>query len=91
MPQNMNENRVQDAEIELIDYVRIIIKWKTWILVGTFIITAIVAVKSYTFPNDENKIYQSSLVVKLGIRGIDKKGRYDFIGTPSGTKMLIER
>ena len=51
------ENRA-DGEIELVDYLRIIWKWKYLVLIGTMIITTAIGITSYN--STEKQIFQTT-------------------------------
>jgi hypothetical protein len=77
--------KVQD-EIELIDVLRVIWKWKYLILVGTLIFALIAAVISLNSPQN----YRVNMVLQPGVVGIDARGRQIYIDSPQNIKALIE-
>ena len=65
----------QEDEVELIDYLRVIWKWKWLIVAGTLICAIIAAVISLQMPG----IYEISTAIKPGIAGIDDKGNLIYV------------
>ena len=77
--------KVQD-EIELIEILRVVWKWKYLILVGTSIFALIAAVISLNRPQN----YRVNMVLQPGVVGIDARGRQIYIDSPQNIKALIE-
>jgi capsular polysaccharide biosynthesis protein len=73
-------------EIELIDYLRVIWKWRYLILVGTIVCTLTITFVSLAMP----KIYRIDTVLQPGVVGIDKNGNNRYIDSPANIKTLIE-
>ena len=65
----------QEDEINLIDYLRVLWKWKWLIIAGTLICAVAAAVISLQMP----EIYEVSTVIEPGISGIDNKGKFIYI------------
>jgi capsular polysaccharide biosynthesis protein len=94
MEQQMSENnksdRIQasnsDDEIELIDLLRVIWRWKYLIIFGTAFFVIIAAVISYNSP----KIYQVQTVLKPGILKLTDDGKEIYIDTPENIIGMIE-
>ncbi|MBL7196271.1 MAG: hypothetical protein ISS64_08275 [Desulfobacterales bacterium] len=64
-----------EDEINLIDYLRVLWKWKWLIIAGTLICAVVAAVISFQTP----KIYEISTVIKSGIVGIKDDGGFIYI------------
>ena len=61
-----------DDEVQLIDYLRVIWKWKWLIILGTFVCMVVAGVVSFNMP----KIYEVSMAIEPGIIGTDRDGRF---------------
>jgi uncharacterized protein involved in exopolysaccharide biosynthesis len=77
--------KVQD-EIELIDILRVIWKWKYLILAGTLICGLIAGAISWSQP----KIYRVDMVLQAAVVRMDSRGKKTYIETPKNIKTLIE-
>ena len=75
-----------DDEIELMDYLRVIWKWKYLILLGTVVCGVIAAIISLNM----NKIYTINMVLRPGILSVGEKGKNVYIDTPQNIKALID-
>jgi capsular polysaccharide biosynthesis protein len=75
-----------EDEIELIDYLRVIWKWKHLIIVGTVVCGVIAAIISLNM----NKIYSIGMVLRPGILSIGEQGKNVYIDTPQNIKALID-
>jgi len=75
-----------EDEIELIDLLRVIWKWKYLIIGGTFVCAVAALVISLFLP----KIYRIETVIRPGILSFNEKGQSSFIDTPDNIKALIE-
>ena len=75
-----------EDEIELMDYLLVIWKWKYLILAGTFAFAIVVAIISFIQP----KMYLTSIVLKPEVLKIDENGNEVFIDSPENIKVLIE-
>ena len=64
-----------DDEIQLIDYLRVIWKWKWLIILGTFVCMVVAGVVSFNMP----KIYEVSMTIEPGIIGVDKGGKFIYL------------
>ena len=64
-----------EDEINLIDYLRVLWKWKWLIIAGALICAVAAAVISLQMP----KIYEVSTTIEPGIAGIDDKGKFIYI------------
>lgn len=73
-------------EIELIEILRVIWKWKYLILAGTFACALIVGIISLNRP----KIYRIDMVIQPAMVGMDSRGKKIFIDSPQTIKTLIE-
>jgi hypothetical protein len=76
----------QEDEIELIDLLRVIWKWKYIIIGGTLVCALAAMVICSIMP----KIYLIETVIRPGILSIGKEGKKNYIDTPENIKALIE-
>jgi capsular polysaccharide biosynthesis protein len=84
---NPNEHRYYpEDEIELIDILRVIWKWKYFILIGTTICGVLAAIISLRM----EKIYSIAMVLRPGILSIEEGGKNVFIDSPQNIKAIIE-
>jgi LPS O-antigen subunit length determinant protein (WzzB/FepE family) len=83
---SLKSQRDVSDEIELIDLLHVIWKWKYLIIGGTvfFALTAIII--SLVMP----KIYRIETVIRPGILSIEKEGKKNYIDKPENIKALIE-
>jgi capsular polysaccharide biosynthesis protein len=72
--------------IELIDFLRVIWKWRYLIIGGTLACVIAAMVISSIMP----KIYRIETVIRPGILSIEKEGKKIYIDTPENIKALIE-
>jgi len=75
-----------DDEINLIDYLKVLWKWKWMIIGGTLICAIVAAVISFQMP----KIYSIDMVLKPGIFGVKKGNKFFEIDSADNLKTLIE-
>ena len=75
-----------EDEIELIDILRVIWKWKYLIIVGTVICGVISAIISFSMP----KIYRVDMILQPGIVSLDQEGRQVYIDSVQNIKTIIE-
>jgi len=69
---------IDEDEINLIDYLRVLWRWK-WLIGGvTFIITVAAIFYSFMLP----KVYEISMILEPGIISIDKNGNYVYLDSP---------
>jgi len=73
-------------EIELVEILRVIWKWKYLILVGTLVCALIAVVVNLNRP----KIYRTGMVLRLGAVGKDRRGNKVYVDSPENVKALIE-
>ena len=73
-------------EIELIEILLVIWKWKYLILLGTFACALIAGVISL----NRSKIYRVDMLLEPPVAGMDSRGRKIFIDSPETIKTLIE-
>ena len=66
-----------EDEINLIDYLRVLWKWKWLIIAGTLICAIIAAMISLQMP----KIYRVAMVIEPGIIGLDKSRNYIYMNS----------
>ena len=64
-----------DDEIQLIDYLRVIWKWKWLIILGTLVCMVVAAAVSFNMP----KVYEVSIAIEAGIIGVDKEGKFIYL------------
>jgi len=84
---NPNEHRYYpEDEIELIDILRVIWKWKYLILLGTVVCGLAAAIISLNM----EKIYSIDMVLRPGILSIEEGGKNVYIDSPQNIKALIE-
>jgi uncharacterized protein involved in exopolysaccharide biosynthesis len=81
-----NQSDYPEDEIELIDLLRVIWKWKYLIIGGTLVCALAALVISSIMP----KIYLIETVIRPGILSIEKEGKKIYIDTPQNIKALIE-
>ena len=79
-----------DDEIELIDILLVIWKWKNVILAGTLAFGIAAAIISFIALKQQPVMYRTSIVLKPGIVKIDENDKKVFIDTPDNIKNLIE-
>jgi len=75
-----------DDEIELINYFRVIWKWKYVIVAGTLFFSLAAGILSLM----QNKVYRIDLVLQPGLLRIADDGTKTFIDSPQNIKALIE-
>ncbi len=78
-----------EDEIELMDYLLVIWKWKYLILVGTLVCGLIAFAISITTPNPPKK-YQVEMVLAPGVKEIDENGKKVYIDSPANIQSSIE-
>jgi len=79
-----------DDEIELMDYLLVIWKWKYVIIAGTLAFVFVAAIISIITLKQQPTMYRTSIILTPGILKIDEKGDKVFIDTPENIKALIE-
>jgi len=79
-----------DDEIELMDYLLVIWKWKYVIIAGTLAFGFAAAIISFIALKQQPTMYRTCIVLSSGILKIDEKGEKVFIDTPQNIKALIE-
>ena len=80
------DNYYADDEIELIDLLRVLWKWKWMIILITFVCMLAAGVFSFMMP----KIYKVSTAIEPGIIGMDKNGSPVYLGSAENIKAKIE-
>jgi uncharacterized protein involved in exopolysaccharide biosynthesis len=75
-----------EDEIELIDILRVIWKWKYFILLGTGVCGLAAAIISFTAP----KIYRIDMILGPGIVNIDEDGKKVYLDSVQNIKTIIE-
>ena len=74
-PYPQNPQAYYEDEINLIDYLRVLWKWKRLIIAGTLICAVIAIVISLQMP----KIYEVSMTVEPGITGVKYDGSFIYV------------
>lgn len=78
--------QVDESEIELIDLLSVVWKWKYLIVIGTFLFAGAAGIISWHMP----KIYKTEMVLRPGLLSIGADGKNVYIDTPENIKALIE-
>ncbi|MBW2558646.1 MAG: hypothetical protein JRD69_07450 [Deltaproteobacteria bacterium] len=81
-----NYPRYEEDEINLIDCLRVLWKWKWLITVGTLVCAIIAAVISFQMP----RIYKISTVIEPGIAGIKADGGFMYIDSAANINGKID-
>jgi uncharacterized protein involved in exopolysaccharide biosynthesis len=82
-----NHPETFDDEIEIIDYLRVIWKWKYLILIGTVLCIFVVIGISIYMP----KVYSVKMTIELGVLGLNDSGQEFYVDSSAAIKKLIER
>ncbi len=85
-PNPMQNNYYPDDEIELIDYLRVLWKWKWLIVLITFVCMLAAGVFSFMMP----KIYKVSTAIEPGIIGMNKNSSPIYLDSAENIKAKIE-
>lgn len=83
-PTRYREDRFED-EIELIDYLRVVWKWKYLIVLGTLICAVAAGAISFSMP----KVYRIDMVIRPGILA-RSSGKNVYVDTAENIKAIIE-
>jgi len=75
-----------DDEIQLIDYLRVIWKWKWLIILGTFLCMVVAGVVSFNMP----KIHEVSMTIEPGIIGVNKDGKFIYLDSRDNIEEKIK-
>ena len=78
-------DRFED-EIELMDYLKVLWKWRYLVLVGTLVCAVAAAVISLNM----TKVYGIETVIQPGILRVTEDGKISYIDSPQNIKSLIE-
>jgi capsular polysaccharide biosynthesis protein len=81
-----NQSDYHEDEIELIDLLRVIWKWKYIIIGGTAVCAIAAMIISTIMP----KIYRIETIIRPGILSFNEVGQSVYIDTPDNIKALIE-
>jgi len=73
-------------EIELIEILRVVWKWKYLILLGTLVCALLAGAISF----NQTKVYRIDMVLQPPVAGIDSRGRKIYIDSPENIEALIE-
>ena len=84
-PTRYREEQFED-EIELMDYLRVIWKWKYLIVAGTVICAVAAVVISFSMP----EVYRVGMVIRPGILTISEAGNEVYVDSPENIKAIIE-
>jgi len=84
-PTRYREEQFED-EIELMDYLRVIWKWKYLIVGGTLVCAIVAWAISFSIP----KVYRIDMVVRPGMLTMDEKGNDVYVDSPQNIKAVIE-
>ena len=76
----------EDDTIELIDLLRVVWKWKWFIIILTIACAIAAGVISLKMP----KIYEVSMVIEPGVINVDKNGKPIFLDSPLNIKSKID-
>ena len=88
---NPNEHRYYpEDEVELIDYLLVIWKWKYLILAGTLAFAVTAAIISFITWKPQPQKYRTDMVLKPGILKLDSNRNEVFIASLAKLKILIE-
>ena len=75
-----------EDEIELMDYLKVLWKWKYFILLGTLACAVVAAIISFNI----TKIYRINTVLAPGVAKVEGNGIITYIGSSQEIKTLIE-
>ena len=75
-----------EDEIELMDYLKVLWKWKYLILLGTLACAVVAAIVSFNM----TKIYSINTVLTPGVAKVEENGKTTYIGSAQEIKTLIE-
>jgi len=75
-----------EDEIELMDYLKVLWKWKYLILVGTLACAVVAAIVSFNM----TRIYSVKTVLAPGVAKVEGNGKTTYIGSSQEIKTLIE-
>jgi len=88
---NPDEHRYYpEDEIELMDYLLVLWKWKYLIIAGTLAFAIVAGLISFTTWKQQPNMYRTNIVLKPGILKIDEGGKPVFVDSPENIKALIE-
>ncbi|MBN2282897.1 MAG: hypothetical protein JXO48_03310 [Deltaproteobacteria bacterium] len=87
MDQDSHYIQSREDEIELIDLLRVIWKWKWMIVIGTFLCVVAAVVLSYQLP----KVYLVDMIIEPGIMGVDEKGSFIYLDSPENISRKIDQ
>ena len=80
------KNYAAEDKVELIQVLRVIWKWKYFILIGTAVFALVSGIMSLSM----SKIYSIDMILKPGILKIGSAGEIIYIDTPDNIKALID-
>ena len=76
----------EEDTIELIDYLRVVWKWKWFIIILTIACAIAAGIISFSLP----KIYEVSMLIEPAVIDIDKNSKPIFLDSPSNIKSKID-
>ena len=76
----------EDDTIELIDLLRVVWKWRWFIIIFTLACAIAAGIISFSMP----KIYEVSMVIEPGVINVDKNGKPIFLDSPLNIKSKID-
>ena len=85
-PTETHTTEYHEDDIELIDILKVLWKWKYLVLVGTVICGLIAAIISFNM----SKIYSIDMVLRPGLLNIGAEGKNVYIDSPQNIKALID-
>jgi len=81
-----NQYDPYEDEIELMDYLKVLWKWKYLILVGAFACALVAGIVSFNM----TKIYETKMVIAPGILKIDESGKRLYIDSLQNIQTMID-
>lgn len=75
-----------EDEIELMDLLKVLWKWKYLIIFGTLLCAVVAAVVSFSM----TKVYRIDTLLSPGVASVDANGKVSYINSPQDIKSLIE-
>ncbi|MBC8434276.1 MAG: hypothetical protein H8D96_20395, partial [Desulfobacterales bacterium] len=79
-----------EDEIELMDYLLVLWKWKYLILAGTFAFALTAAIINFINWKQQPTMYRTNIVLQPGILKIDETGKKLYFDSPENIKALIQ-
>lgn len=76
----------EENTLELIDLLRVLWKWKWFIIIFTLACCTVAGIVSFSMP----KIYEVSMVVEPGVFDVGTDGKFIYLDSPSNIKSKID-